>query len=177
MIEKAIFGGGCFWCIDAVFRKLKGVNKVISGYTGGSTNNPDYHSVCSGDTGHAEVVEIDFNTEEISYDELLDIFFAIHDPTTFNKQGNDAGTQYRSVIYYINENQKETILKKIASLEKSNSISGKIVTEISPAEKFFPAEDYHQDYYNLNPSQPYCKFLIAPKLQKFASSFADKIKV
>lgn len=171
----AIFGGGCFWCLDAVFRKVKGITKVISGYTGGRTENPDYRSVCTGDTGHVEVVEIEFDPEKISYEDLLEIFFSIHDPTTLDQQGHDIGSQYRSVIYFLDNSQREIALKKILSLEKENRFRNKIVTEVAPAEKFYPAEGYHQDYFNLNPMQPYCMYLISPKIKKFTSAFPEKL--
>jgi peptide-methionine (S)-S-oxide reductase len=161
---KAVFGGGCFWCLDAIFRKIKGVKKVTVGYAGGRRANPTYEQVCTGVTGHAEVVEIEYDENEISYDELLDIFFEIHDPTQLNRQGNDIGTQYRSIILYLDDSQKQKALKKIEELRK-NGINA--VTEVKKLEKFYKAEDYHQNYYENNPHNPYCAYVIAPKIKKF----------
>ena len=161
---KAVVGGGCFWCIEAIFQRVKGVKKVISGYSGGKRPNPTYEQVCTGVSGHAEVVEIEFDENIISYEEILDIFFDIHDPTQLNRQGNDVGTQYRSVIFYLDENQKEIALKKIEELKKKGI---NVVTEVSPLEKFYPAEDYHQNYYNQNLQNPYCHYIITPKVEKF----------
>ena len=172
-MAKAVFGGGCFWCLDAVFRNVKGVNSVVCGYSGGRRPNPNYEQVCTGVTGHAEVVEIEYDENEISYDELLDIFFEIHDPTQLNRQGNDVGTQYRSVIFYIDEEQKQKALKKIEKL-KSQGLD--IVTEVKPLEIFYPAEDYHQNYFNNNPQNPYCSYVIAPKLHKFFKKFGKIVK-
>ena len=170
-MAKAVFGGGCFWCLDAVFRNVKGVKNVICGYSGGRHPNPNYEQVCTGVTGHAEVVEIEYDENEINYDDLLDIFFEIHDPTQLNRQGNDIGTQYRSVIFYLDEKQKEKALKKIAEL-RNKGID--VVTEVKPLEIFYPAEDYHQNYFYNNPQNPYCSYVIAPKLHKFFKKF-DKI--
>jgi len=169
-MAKAVFGGGCFWCLDAVFRNLKSVKNVVCGYTGGRRPNPNYEQICTGVTGHAEVVEIEYNENEINYEDLLDIFFEIHDPTQLNRQGNDIGTQYRSVIFYL-DGQKEIALKKIEEL-KSKNIN--VVTEIKPLEMFYKAEDYHQNYFYNNPQNPYCSYVIAPKLNKFFKKF-DKI--
>ena len=170
-MAKAVFGGGCFWCLDAIFRNVKGVKDVTCGYAGGRRPNPNYEQVCSGVTGHAEVVEIEYDENKISYDDLLDIFFNIHDPTQLNRQGNDVGTQYRSIILYLNEEQKEKSLKKINELKKRGI---EAVTELKPLENFYPAEDYHQNYFYTNPENPYCSYVIAPKLIKFFEIF-DKI--
>ncbi len=170
-MAKAVFGGGCFWCLDAVFRNVKGVRNVTCGYAGGRRTNPTYEQVCSGVTGHAEVVEIDYDENVISYDDLLEIFFNIHDPTQLNRQGNDIGTQYRSIILYLDENQKQKALKKIEEL-KNKGIN--VVTEVKPLKIFYPAEDYHQNYFYNNPQNPYCSYVIAPKLKKFFEKF-DKI--
>ena len=160
----ATFGGGCFWCIEAVYERLPGVLSVTSGYAGGGSMNPDYHQVCSGMTGHAEVVQIKFNPERIAYERLLDIFWIAHDPTTPNRQGADQGTQYRSIILYHNEAQRAAAERSKAAAEEM--FESPIVTEIVPLEKFWPAEDYHQDYYRNNPRQPYCLATIPPKLKK-----------
>ncbi len=170
--EKALLGGGCFWCIEAVYRRVKGVESAVSGYAGGELPNPDYRAVCTGTTGHAEVVEITFDNGVITYEEILEIFFEIHDPTTLNRQGADKGTQYRSVIYYVDEAQKA---KAEAAIERAQANFGDpIVTELSPAPVFYPAESYHQNYYDLNMSQGYCQVVIAPKVQKFLTKFPDK---
>ena len=161
---KAVFGGGCFWCLDAIFRKIKGVKNVTVGYAGGRRPNPTYEQVCTGVTGHAEVVEIEYDESEISYDELLDIFFEIHDPTQLNRQGNDVGTQYRSIILYLDDNQKQKALKKIEELKKQGIDE---ITEVKKLDKFYKAEDYHQNYYKRNPHNPYCAYVIAPKIKKF----------
>ncbi len=168
--ERALIGGGCFWCIEAVYHKVKGVHQAISGYAGGRRPNPSYESVCSGATGHAEVVEVLFDSEVISYKEILEIFFAIHNPTTLNAQGADKGTQYRSVIYYDNESQQAAAKEVIQEVQKL--WSDPIVTELSPAPTFYAAEAYHQNYYALNSMQGYCQVVIAPKLQKFMKEFA-----
>lgn len=164
MNQKIVIGGGCFWCLDAVFRRVPGVKNVVSGYAGGQTKNPDYKSVCSGTTGHAEVVEIEYDSGKVSYSELLNLFFKTHDPTTLNRQGNDVGTQYRSVIFYQNGAEKE--LAEQAMAAASEIYKGRIVTELAPLVQFFPAESYHQDYYANNPGNPYCMYVIAPKLDK-----------
>ena len=175
-MELATFGGGCFWCTEAIFKELKGVQSVTSGYSGGDIVNPAYREVCSGRTGHAEVVEIEFDPEMISFQDLLEVFWATHDPTTLNQQGADVGTQYRSVIFYHNEKQQETaeIIKQ--HLNKEAIFEKPVVTEISPWENFFRAEDEHQDYYERNPAQGYCQFVIVPKLDKFRKIFKEKIK-
>jgi len=173
-IQIATFGGGCFWCIDAAFRRVKGVLNVSSGYAGGEIENPSYQQICTGLTGHAEVVQLDFDSSIISYSTLLEMFFTLHDATQLNRQGNDVGTQYRSVIYYHTEQQKAEAQAMIAALQKQ--IREPIVTELSPLTNFYPAEQYHQDYYNENPNQGYCSILIAPKLAKFEQHYADKLK-
>jgi peptide-methionine (S)-S-oxide reductase len=168
----AVFGGGCFWCLDAIFRIVKGVKKVEVGYAGGRRKNPTYEQVCTGVTGHAEVVRIKFDENEISYDELLDIFFEIHDPTQLNRQGNDVGTQYRSIILYLDEFQQKRALKKIDEL-KSKGID--VVTEVKELKEFYKAEDYHQNYFENNPHNPYCQYVVAPKVLKFIDKFPDKV--
>lgn len=174
-MEKLVLGGGCFWCTEAVFQRLKGVDKVVSGYMGGIFPNPSYREICTGKTGHAEVIQIQFDPELIRLEELLLVFFKTHDPTTLNRQGNDVGTQYRSVIFYRNETQRETAAKLIQQLEDEHIFDAPIVTELSPESAFYPAEDYHQDYFNHNSYQPYCSFVIQPKLEKFLKEFAGKI--
>ncbi len=169
--ERLVLGGGCFWCMEAVFSNVKGVISVISGYTGGTRANPTYEQICTGVSGHAEIVDIAYDSDVISLENLLDIFFIIHNPTTLNQQGADKGTQYRSVLYYENSEQKEDILK---SIEKHQAdFSSKIVTEVSELPVVYPAEGYHQNYYKLNSSQGYCQVIIAPKLQKFMSTFPE----
>lgn len=173
-MEKALLGGGCFWCIEAVYNRLAGVVSAVSGYAGGARKNPSYEQVCTGATGHAEVVEITYDPSVVSYREILDVFWAIHNPTTLNQQGADRGTQYRSVIYYYDEIQKETASEsmKAAQLEWEDPI----VTELSSAPEFYPAEAYHQNYYTEHPTQGYCYAVIAPKIQKFMSKFKEKVK-
>lgn len=175
-LEIATLGGGCFWCIEAVFDELKGVQKSVSGYSGGKTPNPNYRDVCSGLTGHAEVINVYFDPKIISYEDILRVFFHVHDPTTLNRQGNDRGTQYRSVIFYHNDRQKESAKKIIEEIEKSQLWDSKIVTEVSTFARFYPAEDYHQEYYKLNGHEPYCQFVISPKMKKFRIEFKDKLK-
>lgn len=175
-LDTATFGAGCFWCVDAVFRELKGVTSVESGYSGGKIKNPTYREVCSGLTGHAEVCRIVFHPKEISYAELLSVFWQTHDPTTLNRQGADEGTQYRSVIFYHNDEQRTEAEKYKRELDASGAFSGKIVTEISAAEPFYPAEDYHQNYFSQNGEQPYCRFVIEPKMDKFRKAFKDKLR-
>jgi len=172
-MQQALFGGGCFWCTEAVFLQLKGVNHVVSGYAGGHTPNPTYEAICNGDTNHAEVILIEFDEQQINYQQLLTVFFAIHDPTTLNRQGNDIGTQYRSVIYYFNEQQKLESEKFIEQL-KADGLN--IVTELSPAPTFHSAEEYHQNFFARNPAQGYCNFAIPPKLLKLHSQFQDLLK-
>lgn len=175
-LDTATFGAGCFWCVDAIFRELKGVTSVKSGYSGGHIKNPAYREVCNGTTGHAEVCRIEFNPKEISYAELLSVFWQVHDPTTLNRQGADEGTQYRSVIFYHSEQQKKEAEDYKKKLDASGSFTAKIVTEISPAMAFYVAEDYHQDYFSQNGEQPYCKFVIEPKMEKFRKVFKDKLR-
>ncbi|HLU11818.1 MAG TPA: peptide-methionine (S)-S-oxide reductase MsrA [Oceanobacillus sp.] len=172
--EVATLAGGCFWCLEAVYDELKGVEDVVSGYTGGHVPNPTYRAVCTGDTGHAEAVQITFDPSVISYGDLLDVFFTIHDPTTLNRQGNDIGTQYRSAIFYHSPEQKAVAEQKIA--EAANSWEKPIVTELKPIDTFYPAEDYHQEYFANNPYQPYCLAVVAPKVAKARKTFYQKLK-
>jgi len=174
--EVATLGGGCFWCLEAVFDKLKGVLRVESGYAGGTAPNPTYKQVCTGITGHAEVVQITFDPQVITFREILEVFFDIHDPTTLNRQGADVGTQYRSAIFYHSEAQKATAEDLIAELEASRVWKSPIVTEVTPFDVFYEAEDYHQEYYEQNQQQPYCRAVIAPKLAKFTQHFVAKLK-
>jgi len=174
--EIAMLGGGCFWCLEAAFQRLNGVIKVVSGYSGGKTENLLYDQVCSGITGHAEVVRITFNPEIISFKQILEVFFAIHDPTTLNRQGADVGTQYRSAIFYHSEEQKEIAEQVIKELTNERIFGKPIVTEITPFTQFYPAEDYHQDYYTSNSQQPYCRFVIDPKLAKLRQKFSSNLK-
>lgn len=174
--DTATFGTGCFWCTEAIFDQLEGVHKVESGYTGGHVENPTYKEVCEGTTGHAEVVRVVYDPEKLSFDELLEVFWQTHDPTTLNRQGNDVGPQYRSAVFYHNEEQKAKALKYKTDLDNSKAFANPIVTEISPASTFYVAENYHQDYYLNNGSQPYCYYVIRPKLDKFKKVFADKTK-
>jgi peptide-methionine (S)-S-oxide reductase len=175
--QTAVFGGGCFWCIEAVFDQLKGVESVESGYMGGKNPNPTYQQVCEGNTGHVEIVRVNFDPQHISFTELLDVFFTVHDPTTLNRQGNDVGTQYRSVIFYTSEEQKQQAEEAIAKLNSSRAFPSPVVTTVEPAKDFFVAENYHQEYYANNSSQPYCQFVISPKMKKFQQKFRDKMKV
>jgi peptide-methionine (S)-S-oxide reductase len=175
-IDTATFGAGCFWCVEAVFQRMNGVLSVKSGYSGGTVKNPSYKEVCTGSTGHAEVVQITYDKTKVSFDELLEVFWKTHDPTTLNRQGNDYGTQYRSVVFYHNDEQKKLAEKYKAEINKSGAYPGPIVTEISPFTAFYPAEDYHQNYYNENGSEPYCRFVIQPKVEKFEKIFKDKMK-
>ena len=173
--EYIVLGGGCFWCVEAALLQIKGVVNVESGYAGGEGKNPTYESICTGSTGHAEVVRVEFDPSVISLDELLSVFFTIHDPTTLNRQGNDVGTQYRSVIFYESEEQKATAQKVIASLESTGTWKG-IVTEVKPLPEFYRAESYHQRYYEKNPDQAYCQIVINPKLAKLRQAHADLLK-
>jgi peptide-methionine (S)-S-oxide reductase len=173
--ETATIAGGCFWCLEAVFQDLKGVTSVESGYSGGKTAKPTYREVCSGGTGHAEVVQVTFDPAVVTFADVLDIFFVIHDPTTPNRQGNDVGTQYRSAIFYHTPEQKRIAEAKVAELN-ANVFDGKIVTEIAPFAGFFKAEAYHQNYFRDNPAQPYCQFVVSPKVAKFRKQFAVKLK-
>ncbi|WP_299286738.1 peptide-methionine (S)-S-oxide reductase MsrA [uncultured Mucilaginibacter sp.] len=174
MSKKATFGGGCFWCTEAVFQNVKGVIKSVSGYMGGAVKNPTYEQVCSGNTGHAEVIEVEYDPAVISFNELLLIFFKTHNPTTLNRQGNDSGTQYRSVIFYADEEQKAEAEAMIKQLDAEGIFDQKIVTQVVPAETFYKAEGYHQNYFNNNSNQPYCAFVIQPKLNKFIKEFKEK---
>ncbi len=170
--EKALLGGGCFWCLDAVFREVKGVTRVSSGYAGGARPNPSYEQICTGATGHAEVVEVTFDPGEVSFRQLLAIFFALHDPTTLNRQGNDVGTQYRSVIFCQSDEQAKVVQETLDTLKLSNAFSQPIVTEIvTEPVTFWPAEDYHQNFFAKNPGQGYCQYVVAPKLDKFRRTF------
>lgn len=176
-LEKATFGGGCFWCVEAVFDQLNGVHSVTSGYSGGHVENPTYKQVCEGTTGHAEVVQIEFDPKIISFDELLEVFWTVHDPTQLNRQGNDVGTQYRSIIFYENEEQKLTAERSIKEFEASDMYNGNFTTQLVPAEIFYAAEDYHQNYYeNDNGQNPYCTLVVKPKIDKFYDKFYDKLK-
>jgi peptide-methionine (S)-S-oxide reductase len=171
----ATFGGGCFWCLDAAFRQLRGVEKVVSGYAGGKRPNPTYEQVCSGATGHAEVIQISYDPNIISYRDLLGVLFTIHDPTTLNRQGGDTGTQYRSVIFYHSPEQEKDAKDIIAELEREHVWSDQIVTELAPYSVFYPAEGYHQDYFNKNPNQPYCSAVVAPKVSKIRKAYFDRL--
>jgi peptide-methionine (S)-S-oxide reductase len=175
-IETATLGGGCFWCVEAVFDQLRGVHAVESGYAGGSTANPTYEQVCSGQTGHAEVVQVRFDSREISFADILNIFFAVHDPTTPNRQGADVGTQYRSVIFYHDDSQKKIAESVIEDLEKQKIWPAPIVTEVTPLQNYYAAEAYHQKYFAGNPAQPYCSAVISPKVAKFRKQFTDRLK-
>lgn len=174
--EIATLAGGCFWCLEAVFLELKGVEKAVSGYSGGTVRNPSYREVCTGTTGHAEAVQVSFNPEEISYRDILDVFFTIHDPTTLNRQGADVGTQYRSAIFYHNDHQREAAEEVIGELERSGVWNNPVVTEVTPFQEFYPAEDYHRDYYNKNREEPYCRLVIEPKVAKLRKHFIEKLK-
>ena len=176
-LQTIILGGGCFWCLEAVFDRMQGVTAVESGYMGGHVDNPTYKQVCNGDTGHVEVVRVTFNPAETSFNELLDVFFSIHDPTTLNRQGNDMGTQYRSVIFYASEDQHREAKKKIEELTAKHAFPNPIVTSLEPAAKFYQAEDYHQEYFENNGNQPYCQLVVAPKVKKFEQKFGEKLKV
>jgi peptide-methionine (S)-S-oxide reductase len=176
-VETATLGGGCFWCLEAVFLSVEGVNAVESGYAGGQTQRPTYEHVCDGDTGHAEVVKVEFDPSTISYREILDIFFAIHDPTQLNRQGNDVGTQYRSVIFTHSETQRETALQAIREVAAEGIYDGHIVTEVLPLDgNYWPAEAYHQNYFAQHPNQGYCSVVVAPKVAKFRQKFAHRVK-
>lgn len=174
--ETATLGGGCFWCLEAVFDNLQGVASVESGYSNGKTVNPTYQQVCSGDTGHAEVVRVTFDPGRITFREILEVFFTIHDPTTLNRQGNDAGTQYRSAVFYNSPEQKVTAGQLIADLTAEKAFGAAIVTEVAPAQTFYVAEDHHQEYFVNNSAQPYCQFVVAPKVAKFRKKFANRMK-
>ncbi|GGX04367.1 peptide-methionine (S)-S-oxide reductase MsrA [Aquimarina muelleri] len=174
--EVAVLAGGCFWCTEAIFQRLEGVDEVISGYTGGTMKNPSYNDIGTGQTGHAEVIKITYDPQSIGYKELLDIFFATHDPTSLNRQGDDQGTQYRSAIFYTNKEQKKIAEQVIDELTNKNIFEDVIVTEVTELDVFYNAENYHQDYYNQNSKQSYCEFVINPKLNKLSIIFEDKIK-
>lgn len=170
--EIATLGGGCFWCLEAVYQEMKGVHSVVSGYMGGRVLNPTYQQVCGGDTGHVEVVQVTFDPAVVSFRDVLEVFFAIHDPTTLDRQGNDAGEQYRSVVFYHSEAQKEAAEAIVSELESDRIWNHPIVTQVRPAEVFYPAEDYHQNYFRNNPKQTYCSYIVAPKLRKFREKLA-----
>jgi peptide-methionine (S)-S-oxide reductase len=172
----ATLGGGCFWCIEAVFDELQGVSKVVSGYTGGATKNPTYKEVCYGNSGHAEVINVYFDPKIVSFEDILRVFFHVHDPTTLNRQGNDIGTQYRSAIFYHDEAQKDSSKKIIDEFEKNKLWNDKIITEVSKFALFYSAEGYHQEYYKLNGHEPYCQYVISPKMKKFRTVFKDRLK-
>ena len=175
MSDVATFGGGCFWCLDAAFRQLRGVDRVVSGYSGGKRPNPSYEQVCAGVTGHAEVVQIAFDPNIISYRDLLGVLFTIHDPTTLNRQGGDEGTQYRSIIFHHSPEQQQAAKDAIAELEANTVWDHPIVTEVAPFSVFYPAEEYHQDYFNKNPTQPYCSAIVAPKVSKIRKAYFDRL--
>jgi len=175
-MEVATIGGGCFWCLEAVYLDLEGVDTVRSGYSGGTVSNPTYEAVCRGTTGHVEVVQVRFDSEVTSFREILEVFFAVHDPTTLNRQGADVGTQYRSAILFHDSEQKEIAEDLIRSLDSEDLWGGPIVTEVSSFQEFFPAEGYHDEYFRRNPNQPYCRAVISPKMSKFRSRFAHKLK-
>lgn len=172
--DSTTLGGGCFWCLEAVFEMVSGVSRIKSGYTGGHVADPSYRQVCGGSTGHAEVVQIDFNADIITFRELLEIFFVVHDPTTLNRQGNDVGTQYRSVIFHHTDGQRETALDLIRGLDRDGPWVDPIVTELAPLEAFYPAEEYHDRYFERNGEQPYCQVVIAPKIAKFREHFMNQ---
>ena len=174
--QIAIFGGGCFWCIEAVFNRLRGVKQAVSGYMGGRVDKPSYRQVCNGDTGHVEVVRVTFDPAEITFRDLLEVFFSMHDPTTLNAQGNDVGEQYRSVIFFTSDEQQREAEETIAALTESKAFPEPIVTAVEPATTFFEAEGYHQEYFDNNRTQPYCQFVIAPKLKKFEKQFGEKMR-
>lgn len=172
--ETATLAGGCFWCLEAVFQRLRGVERVVSGYMGGHLPNPDYQSVCTGSTGHAEVVQISYDPAQISFENLLEVFFAIHDPTTLNRQGNDRGTQYRSAIYFHTPEQK--MMAEATIKAETANWTNPIVTEVTAAQTFYPAEGYHQNYFNQNTAQPYCQYVVAPKVSKAIEKFGSRLK-
>ena len=175
MSEVATFGGGCFWCVEAAFQQLRGIEKIVSGYAGGARPNPTYEQVCTGATGHAEVAQITFDPSVISYRDMLGVLFTIHDPTTLNRQGNDVGTQYRSVIFHHSPEQERIARETIAQLEREKVFDDPIVTEVLPLPAFYPAEDYHRDYYNRNPNQPYCVAVVASKVAKVRKAYFDRL--
>lgn len=175
-LETATLAAGCFWCVEAVFDDLKGVEDVVSGYSGGHTENPTYREVCDGNTGHAEVIQVRFDPDVISFKEILQVFFSVHDPTTLNRQGHDVGTQYRSAIFYHSDEQKRVAVETIAEVNAEGIWDGPIVTEVTPFDKFYIAEDYHQEYFVNNPNQPYCAAVVAPKVAKFRQKFVSRLK-
>lgn len=175
-IDTVTFGAGCFWCVEAVFQRMKGVISVKSGYSGGAVKNPSYKEVCQGTTGHAEVCQLTYDKTKVSFDELLEVFWKTHDPTTLNRQGNDHGTQYRSAIFYHSEEQKKLAEKYKEEINKSGAYPNPVVTEITAFSNFYPAENYHDNYFNQNSSEPYCKYVIQPKVEKFEKIFKDKVK-
>lgn len=175
-LETATLAGGCFWCTESVFDELRGVESVVSGYSGGHKDSPTYQEVCSGTTGHAEVIEVEFDPAEVDFSDILRVFFTVHDPTTLNRQGGDIGTQYRSAIFYHSDAQKEAAEAVIREIEQAGVYESPIVTEVTRFEKFWPAEDYHQEYFANNPNQPYCAAVIAPKVAKFRKKYADRLK-
>ncbi len=175
-LETATLAGGCFWCLEAVYDQLQGVTDVVSGYTGGEMERPTYQQVCSGLTGHAEAVQVTFDPQQISFLEILEVFFSIHDPTTLNRQGADVGTQYRSAIFYHSEAQEAAARKLIGELEAGQVFDNPIVTQVAPLPAFYPAEDYHQEYFQRNPGQGYCQFVISPKVAKFRKKFSQRLK-
>ena len=175
-LEFATLAGGCFWCLEAVFREIEGVGSVVSGYTGGTTVNPTYEQICTGTTGHAEAIRVSFDPSRISYREVLEIFFSIHDPTMLNRQGMDMGTQYRSAIFYNNIQQKDVAGKLIGELDKAHLWQNSIVTQIAPLDIFYPAEDYHQEYFSRHPEQAYCRMVISPKVSKFRKQWTKRLR-
>ncbi len=175
-LETATLGTGCFWCTEAVFQQLEGVEKVASGYSGGQVDNPTYKQVCTGNTGHAECLNIEYDPTKISFEDLMEVFWKVHDPTTLNRQGGDVGTQYRSVVFYRSPEQKAIVEKQIAELDNSGAWSSPIVTTLEPLVKFYAAEDYHDNYFNLNGGNPYCQMVVRPKVEKFQKVFKDKLK-
>jgi peptide-methionine (S)-S-oxide reductase len=175
--ETTTLGGGCFWCLEAVYNRLEGVESVVSGYAGGAVENPTYEQVCTGTTGHAEVVQVTFDNSQVTFKEILEIFFTIHDPTTMNRQGNDVGPQYRSAIFYHDDQQRKVAVETIDELEQAGIWDDPIVTELAALDTFYPAEDYHQEYFERNQLQPYCRIVIAPKVAKFRAKYADRLKV
>ncbi len=174
--QTVVFGGGCFWCIEAVYKEIKGVTDVTSGYAGGAMDNPNYEQVSGGSTGHVEVVKVEFDPAVISFNDMLEVFFAVHDPTTLNRQGNDVGEQYRSAIYYTTDQQKQELESFIQKLKDDNVYDQPITTEIKALDKFYEAEDYHQDYFEKNPTQPYCQLIVNPKVKKFKEKFSSLLK-
>jgi peptide-methionine (S)-S-oxide reductase len=176
MTETATLGGGCFWCLEAVYQRMKGVTRVRSGYMGGAVENPSYEQVCSGRSGHVEVVQLEFDPETAGFGDILDVFFAIHDPTTLNRQGNDVGPQYRSVIFYHSDEQRRMAENRIAEIAAAGTWRDPVVTAVEPASRFWEAEAYHQDYYRNHASQPYCAYVVAPKVDKFNKKFAKKVR-